>query len=535
MLDLVVFLSGAVLMSLEMVGSRILAPTFGSSIFIWGSLIVVVMTALTLGYYCGGRYADRFPSLFMMASILVGAGIWVGLLPFWTAPASYYFAELGPRLGSLMAALAFFFVPSVLLATISPFAIKLSSHSLKTIGNTAGRLSAVSSAGSIVGTFLTSFFLIPLMGVRNIVLTQGVLLLGLAFLILIRRDQKVLDRIDLVKEGIWYKLRLFLIIIIIISLLLIGIFGMVMPKKSYLFYDQSQILFERDSLYHHIMVAESGSIRNLHFDNSYQSAMDLNNPLEMVFEYTSYLHLGVVARPKPERVLFIGLGGGSAPKKFLNDYPSIKQIEVVEIDPEVAKVAYRFFDLPADPRLQVVVGDGRLLVTKKARDVAAGRIPPYDMVIIDAYSESTIPYHLTTVEFLHAVRQVLVPEGVVVSNIIGALSGPNSRLLYAMTRTFRRIFPQIYLFPVDYWEGSDDTLERNVIVVATMGQEFWNEKDWVNRAHAFQQEGLIKEEVANFARKMVGNSVVLNMIRDHNVPILSDDYAPVDTLQHPLL
>ena len=535
MLYLVVFLSGAVLMSLEMVGSRILAPTFGSSIFIWGSLIVVVMTALTLGYYFGGRHADRFPSLFMMASILVGAGIWVGLLPFWTTPVSYYFAVLGPRLGSLMAALAFFFVPSVLLATISPFAVKLSSHSLSTIGNTAGRLSAVSSAGSIVGTFLTSFFLIPLMGVRNIVLTQGVLLLGLAFLIVVRRDQNVTDGGSPAKGGLRYNLRLLLIIVIIISLLLIGIFRMIMPKMSSLYYDQSQILYERDSLYHHIMVAENGPIRNLHFDNSYQSAMDVNNPLEMVFGYTSYLHLGVVARPEPERVLFIGLGGGSAPKKFLNDYPSIKQIEVVEIDPEVAEVAYCYFDLPDDPRLQVLVEDGRLFITKKARDVAAGRIPPYDMVIIDAYSESTIPYHLTTVEFLQAVRQALVPQGVVVSNIIGALSGPNSRLLYAMTRTFRNIFPHTYLFPVDYWEGSDDTLERNVILVATMAQELWNEKDWVSQADAFQEEGIIKEEVSNFARKMVGNSVVLNMIRDQNVPVLSDDYAPVDTLQHPLL
>ena len=235
-------------------------------------------------------------------------------------------------------------------------------------------------------------------------------------------------------------------IIIIISLLLFGIFGMLIPTKSSFFYHQSQILYERDSLYHHIMVAESGSIRNLHFDNSYQSAMDVNNPLEMVFDYTSYLHLGVVASPKPERVLFIGLGGGSAPKKFLNDYPSIKQIDVVEIDPEVAKVANNYFDLPNDPKLRVSVEDGRLLIAKKAREIATGRIAPYDMVIIDAYSESTIPYHLTTVEFLEAARKVLSPEGVVVSNIIGALSGPNSRLLYSMTRTFMSVFPQAICF-----------------------------------------------------------------------------------------
>ncbi|MGE5606983.1 MAG: spermidine synthase, partial [Bacteroidota bacterium] len=521
------------LMSLEMVGSRILAPTFGSSIYIWGALIVIVMAALTLGYYFGGRYADRFPSLLMMGVILTGAGIWVGLLPFWTTPVSYYFTVLGPRLGSLMAALAFFFVPSVLLATISPFAIKLTSDSLSTIGNTAGRLSAVSSAGSIVGTFLTSFFLIPLMGVRNIVLTQGLILLGLAFLVLARQGHSAGD--FLTKEELSSYLRRILIIIIVISLLLLGIFGMIIPKKSSFFYDQSQILYERDSLYHHILVAESGSIRNLHFDNSYQSAMDIDNPLEMVFDYTSYLHLGVVVRPNPERVLFIGLGGGSTPKKFLNDYPSLKQIDVVEIDPEVAKVAYDFFNLPNDPKLRVSVEDGRLLITKKAREIAAGRTAPYDLVVIDAYSESTIPYHLSTLEFLEATRKVLSPEGVVVSNIIGALSGTKSRLLYSMTRTFMSVFPQAYLFPVGYWDGSNDELERNVILVATMNQEFWNGKIWQDRAEEFQEQGFIKEEVANYVKTVVNNSLVLNMIRNTKVPVLTDNYAPVDTLQHPLL
>ncbi len=535
MLYLVVFLSGAVLMSLEMVGSRILAPTFGSSIFIWGALIVVVMAALTFGYYFGGRYADRFPSLLMLGTILTGAGIWVCFLPFWTTPVSYFCAELGPRMGSLMAAMAFFFIPSVLLATISPFAIKLMSHSLTTIGNTAGRLSAVSSAGSIVGTLLTSFFLIPLMGVRNIILALGFILLGLAFLIVVGNDRKITEGESLAEKGFSKDFRRLLLISIIVGLILLGIFGIILSGKSSFFYNQSQILYERDSLYHHIMVAESGSIRNLHFDNSFQSAMDVKNPLEMVFDYTSYLHLGIVAHPKPERVLFIGLGGGSAPKKFLHDYPSIKQIDIVEIDPQVAEVAYRFFDLPKNPKLQVLVQDGRLLIAKKAREIAAGRVNPYDMVLIDAYSESTIPYHLTTVEFLEAVRKVLTPKGVIVSNIVSALAGPKSRLLYSMTRTFKNVFPQAYLFPVGNWYGGSDESARNVILVATMSQEYWDDQVWQSRAERFQREGLIREEVTDYAKVLVSNSLVLNMIRENKAPLLSDDYAPVDTLQHPLL
>lgn len=535
MLYLVVFLSGAVLMALEMVGSRILAPTFGSSIYIWGALIIIVMTALTLGYYLGGRYADKFPNLLMMAAILAGAGVWVGGLPFWTTPVSYYCAGLGPRLGSLMAAMAFFFIPSVFMAMVSPFAIKLISSSLSNIGNTAGRLSAVSSAGSILGTLLTSFFLIPIMGVRSIIFTLGFILLGLSLFMTVYSKCLFSKEEGFSKKGIISNYQRILMIAVIIYIIALIIFGILWPRRSSFFYDQSEILYERDSLYHHILVAESSSIRNLHFDNSYQSAMDLRDPLKMVFDYTSYLHLGVVVRPKPERALFIGLGGGSAPKKFLHDYPSIKSIDAVEIDPEVVNVAHRFFGLPLDPRLRVFVRDGRLFIRQKAKEIAAGVTEPYDMVIIDAYSESTIPYHLTTIEFLEATRSILAPNGVVVSNIIGALSGPESRLLYSMTRTFKNVFPQTYLFPIGLWSGETDQIERNVILIATMNQDYWDKAAWREKAEEYQKQGLIKEDVTKYTEALVNNSHTVEMIRKYDIPILTDDYAPVDTLQHPLL
>ena len=173
MLTLTVFLSGVVLMSLEMVGSRILAPTFGSSIYIWGSLIVVVMAALTLGYYLGGRIADRYPHLLVIGIILAVAGAFIGFLPFWTSQVNSFCGRLEPRAGSLLAACAFFFLPSILLATVSPYAVKLAGRDFENLGNIAGRLSAISSTGSVFGTLVTSFFLIPLTGVRNIVHSPG--------------------------------------------------------------------------------------------------------------------------------------------------------------------------------------------------------------------------------------------------------------------------------------------------------------------------------------------------------------------------
>ncbi|MCL6590959.1 MAG: fused MFS/spermidine synthase [Firmicutes bacterium] len=525
MLQLIVFFSGAVLMSLEMVGSRLLAPAFGASIYVWGSLIVVVMAALTLGYYCGGRISDQYPRFEVMGAILGIAGVFIGFLPLWTQPVNRLCSLLEPRAGSLLASLAFFFLPSVMLAAISPFGIKLTGRSLTTIGNTAGHMSAISTGGSIIGTLVTSFFLIPALGVRNIVHSLGVILLILSLLAFFtaRRSQSA-------RAG-GKSFNLMILIVILSGGIVLALWRIV-PGGNRL-HDADEVLYDRDSLYHHITVDQIGSQRHLHFDNSYQSAINLEQPMEMAFAYTSYLHLGVVARPEPARALFIGLGGGSAPKKFLHDYPGLQMVEVVEIDPEVVKVAYDYFQLPEnDPRLRVIVKDGRLYVEQKAQEITAGKTKSYDIVLIDAYSSSSIPYHLTTLEFVHSVRKVLSPNGVVVSNIIGALTGTYSKLLLAMKHTFDQAFLQTYLFPVGIYGGPNDITERNVILVATMDAKRWDKQTWLNKAENLYNSGAITELVAAYAGALLDETRMGNWM--DKIPILTDDYAPVDTLKNPL-
>ncbi|HHW13074.1 MAG TPA: fused MFS/spermidine synthase [Firmicutes bacterium] len=528
MLTLTVFLSGAVLMSLEMVGSRILAPTFGSSIYIWGSLIVVVMAALTLGYYLGGRIADRYPDLLVIGIILAGAGGFIGFLPFWTSHVNAICGRLEPRLGSLMAASAFFFLPSILLATVSPYAVKLAGRNLENLGNVAGRLSAISSTGSVIGTLVTSFFLIPLTGVRNIVHSLGLILLLLALLIIGRpagRDTRSTPGLFWLRRGVG--------LVVLVLIVLLVVFWRSTAFRA--LFSQDGVIYERDTLYNHVKVTQYDSLRYLRFDNSMQSGIDLNDPLRMVFRYTSFLHLGVVVCPQPERVLFIGLGGGSAPMKFLHDYPSLKTVDAVEIDPEVVKVARTYFALPEDPRLRVVTQDGRLFIQQMSDKIARGERAPYDLVIIDAYSASTIPYHLTTLEFLQAVRQVLAPGGAVVSNIIGALAGPYSSLFRAMTRTFDAVFPQRYIFPVYGWDGVSDTAEQNIILIATTDPRYRSKTVWEEQAEELFARGMIEEEVPLFVRNLVDDPLVFQEAWLADVPLLTDDYAPVDTLKHPLL
>ncbi|HWP35637.1 MAG TPA: fused MFS/spermidine synthase, partial [Thermodesulfobacteriota bacterium] len=181
-LRVIVFVAGAVLMALEIVGSRVVAPHFGSSIFVWGSLISVFLTGLSAGYYAGGRLADRWPSYALLAWLLVPPGVWILALPA-AAPwlnEAVVAADLGPRWGPLVITTLLFLVPSVCLGLVSPFAIRLAARSLSTVGNTAGVLYALSTAGSIAGTLGTAFFLIPNFGTRAIVFGLGVTLLVLA-------------------------------------------------------------------------------------------------------------------------------------------------------------------------------------------------------------------------------------------------------------------------------------------------------------------------------------------------------------------
>src|SRR3990172_1390812 len=186
--------------------------------------------------------------------------------------------------------------------------------------------------------------------------------------------------------------------------------------------------------------------------------MYLHDPYSGPFLYVAYAHLGLVFRPEAQRVLVVGLGGGSIPKRFWRDYPAML-IEVAELDPMVVDVAKRFFGVPEDLRLRIVAQDGRLFLRNTRQR--------YDMIILDAYFAESIPFHLTTREFMQLARLRLAPGGIVLSNVIGALQGPRSRLFRAMYRTMGEVFPGLYPFPTAYRPSADVDVIRNIIVVAS--------------------------------------------------------------------
>jgi spermidine synthase len=374
------------------------------------------------------------------------------------------------------------------MGTVSPYAIKLAASSLATIGNTAGLIYAISTAGSIVGALLTAFYLIQIIGVRSILYSLGITLITLALLLIIIHRA---TRGQLSKRAIAWGI--------------VGIFCSSLPALAAI-----DILYQKDSLYHHIIVTDDDGMRTLRFDRLRQSAMDLNDPDRMVFQYTQYLHLAMAFHDNPQRVLFIGLGGGSAPRRFHHDYPSLR-IDVAELDPEVVSVAKRYFMFQESDRMQVQAVDGRIFVQKTPHR--------YDAIFLDAYYADAIPFHLATREFLQELKAKLTPSGIVVSNIIGSVRGADSRLFRSLLKTLQTEFPQTYVFPVDE--------VANIIVIATQDKERLSKQEVIRRARRLEDERNVQFPLERFA-----HTYVLDRIPLDDVPVLTDDYAPVDGLLH---
>jgi spermidine synthase len=518
-----VFLSGAVLLGLELVASRVLAPFFGNSIFVWGALIGVVLAGLSAGYWIGGVLADRFPAAQLLAAVLVvGAGM-ILLLPVVDDPLLEAVVEWdpGPRWNPLVAAVVLFGLPSVILATATPIAVRLRAQSVLTIGTTAGRLFALSTAGSIVGTFATAFFLIPEVGTNQLL---GVLATGLFVAAgLVAVGQRML--VSSAAAGL-------LVAGSVMATLALApeeggrLSGAAAQNWSPLYRlrgEREQIaappggfelVYSKNTRYHGLTVVDDGESRHLRFESSFQSGMYLDDPFRTRYRYTDFLQLPLAYSPRTRRILFIGLGGGSLQKRVWRDFPDVEQ-QVVELDPVVRDVAYRYFRLPRSPRVRVTVEDGRRFLQRNEER--------WDAIVIDAYFSDALPFHLTTLEFLELARSRLTPGGVIASNLIGAIKGEGSKLFRAMYKTYRAVFPTVSVHPVREPGYEDDAL-ANLIVVAGDGAA--PEQDVL--LQRWRQVRERSPRAADLTRAIRERHQRVIPTRD--VPVLTDDYAPTDAL-----
>jgi spermidine synthase len=524
-----VFLSGAVLLGLEIVASRVLAPYFGSSLFVWGALIGVVLAGLSIGYWAGGALADRFPSPYLLLGAIAGGAGLVLAIPIvdeWVLERVVRW-DPGPRLNPLVATIALFGAPSVVLGAVSPMAVRLVTRSLDRLGRTAGRLFAVSTAGSIAGTFATAFWLVPELGTDQVLAVGAVTLLVAAAAIALGARLLVPAAALAVAAGACVP-----VVLALEPEQGMTLRGAAARNWSPLYRERETrrpnlldpasvegngftVRFAKDTRYHRLVVADDGDSRYLRFDSSFQSGMYLKDPFRTRFQYTDYLDLGLAYKTDTRNALFVGLGGGSAPKRIWRDFPSL-QLQVVELDPDVVGAAYRWFALPRDDRLRVAVEDGRRWLQRNDTR--------WDVIVIDAFYADTIPFHLTTVEFLELARSRLTPGGVIVTNIIGALTGEQSRLLRSLTRTYRTVFPTVALHPVNMSGDSDPEGIRNIILVATEA--------------AAPSKSALAARWRGLRERSPGAPDLTRAFRDRwerdvplgDVPLLTDDYAPTDAL-----
>jgi spermidine synthase len=490
-------------MALELLGSRILAPVFGNSIFVWGSLIGVVLASLSAGYYLGGKLADRRPDLQTLSLVVLGAGVLVLALPTLAPPIfdAAIGAQLGERYSPLLATTILLGPPSTLLGMVSPYAIRLAARSVEKLGRASGNLYALSTIGSIVGTFVTVFVLIPEFGVNKIIVALGVTLLVVAFL------------------GLGTRLKVFvLLFLIVLPFAAPYLVGHRLTAATYSL-ALGDTIYETDTPYHHIVVADAydpayqSTIRYLILDDNFHSAMDLNNPDRNVFPYTDYFHLPFLLSSKISKVLFIGGGGFTGPKSFLKHYANVT-VDVAEIDPEVIRVAEQYFGVDAaNPRLHIYNQDGRIFLQQTNEK--------YDSVILDAYSKSYVPFHLMTEEFFRLLANHLTTNGTVVSNLIAQSSGSSSQLLAAEVNTMKTVFPNVYTFAT---EGPDYPSVQNMIVLASLAVNHLTEQDFARLATAQEAPATqLTNDVSNYFVMATGNA-----------PILTDNYAPVETLLNPM-
>jgi len=239
--------------------------------------------------------------------------------------------------------------------------------------------------------------------------------------------------------------------------------------------------------------------------------MDLDDPNALTLQYTTYFHLGQVLNPSIEKVLFVGGGGFSGPKNFLSIYPEVL-VDVVEIDPDVIDVAKKYFEVKENPRLRIFNDDGRNFLVNNDEK--------YDLIILDAYANDYVPYHLLTVEYFQILNNRLSPNGIIISNIIGSLVGDTSNLLRAGYKTIDYVFPTPYVFTTS--EKNIGSVQ-NIVFVVTKAETQYDKNDLLK---LIEKNPILNLNVLNYFYE--------NEIDVEDVPLLTDEFSPVENLINPV-
>jgi spermidine synthase len=480
--EIVAFYSGAAVMIFELLGSRIVGPYIWNSLFVWTSLIAIILWALSLWYYYWWKISDRKADLESISLILLLSSMSIFLLlvckDFFLITISTLIIDI--RFSSSLIALVLFAPTSFLLWMLSPIVTKMRLTNMQTSWWVVGAIGSIGTVWSIIGTLLAGFVLIPLFWVTTLMI-----LLSLSLILL-----------SIFCE---YKKSILLQTIIISSLLIllgnnyIQVYAAAQDNK-----------YTYDTPYSHIQVSERRDvdtwryIRDLTIDNVTHAWMytDTN---ELVYDYTKHYHLFDVFLPDAKNILMLWWAAYSFPKSFLETYDD-KNLDVVEIDSDITEIAKKHFRLKDHPRLSIYHQDARVFLNTTKNT--------YDAILWDAFgSYFSIPYQLTTHEIVQKKYDLLSENGIVILNIVSSISWEKAKFLEAEYKTYSEVFPEVFIIPV---RTNNPNESQNIMLIA-----------------AKNKESLITLTDNPEYQKYLTNTSYLTVPKDTN--ILTDDYAPVDS------
>lgn len=426
-----IFISGMASLAVEMTASRLLGNYFGSSNLIWAVIVGLILIYLTAGYFLGGRWSDQSPHFATFYRILAWSGFLVGVIPLVSRPilrlAANAFDELalGGMVGAFVTVLILFSAPVTLMGTASPFAIRLSLHDSRHAGSIAGKIYAISTLGSFLGTFLPGLLLVPLIGTfRTFVAIGGILLVtALVGLWLDSGFRKTLP-------WLWMP-------VILVILAILGTQGT--DKNS------SGLVYETESAYNYIQVLEQDGYTLLRL-NEGQGVHSIYHPSRLNY-YGPWEQVAIAPffNPAPyspdfvQRTAIVGLAAGTTARQMTEIYGTDLIIDGYEIDPKIVDVAHQFFDMNM-PNLNVFVQDGRTGLAASPHQ--------YQVISVDAYRPPYIPWHLTTVEFFNTVHEHLSSDGVMIINV--GRTDTSRQLIDELASTILAIFPSVHVVDLPY-------------------------------------------------------------------------------------
>jgi spermidine synthase len=491
---IVVFIASFCTMVIELVAGRIMAPYVGVSLYTWTSIIGVVLAGISIGAYIGGILADRFPTPRTLGWLLLVSGLAALSISPLTGAVARWPLETSLMVRILVVTAVIFFLPSCLLGMISPVVVRLSLDRLERSGNVVGKIYAFSTLGSILGTFATGFFLISWMGTRNILLLMALILVVSSPLF----------------GGAFLRRGVFLVLFPVLFVFLWAIHDQAFTKhrteNSYYFKETDYFTIELKK------TEKNGrTLETVILDNLIHSFVDLQDPLHLEYGYErTYADLvGWKSKANPKfRALIIGGGGYTFPRYLEAKYPEA-QIDVIEIDPHLTELAYKYLGLSRNTRIRSFNDDARwCLMNFPERGV-------YDFIFGDAFNDLTVPYHLTTKEFSAMIRSLLKLDGMLIANVIDHFQ--TGLFMPSYMRTLEEVFGRGKVALV-----ADSPFEEmgisTMIVAASPGNHQWKELEKVNEGSCF----------------VIAPKEVDQKLQNRFAVVLTDDHAPVDNLTAPI-